>query len=274
MFTRSTSYGKSIDLLSSILSCILLALPVQASESIEGYLDLPLEDLLSMEVTSVSKKKQRLNEAAAAIFVITQEDIRRSGVTSIPEALRLAPGVQVARFDSNKWAISSRGFNGQFANKLLVLMDGRSVYTPSYSGVYWDVQDTLLEDIERIEVIRGPGATLWGANAVNGVINIITKFASDTQGGLVSLGVGDEEKGFAGFRYGAEMNQFTQGRFYAKYFERDSYVMEADGSDAGDDWESLRAGFRLDGTPSEYDSWTLQGDVYQEDADQRVVGQR
>ena len=133
---------------------------------------LTFDDLMNLEITSVSKKAQKVSEAAAAIFVITNEDIRRSGVTSIPEALRMVPGLQVARIDANKWAITSRGFNDRYANKLLVLMDGRSVYTPLYSGVYWDIQDTLLEDIERIEVIRGPGATLWGANAVNGVINI------------------------------------------------------------------------------------------------------
>ena len=152
---------------------ILISVMAEATEndtaSLDSYLDMNIEELLSMEVTSVSKKKQRLSESAAAIFVITHDDIRRSGVTSIPEALRLAPGIQVAKIDNAKWAISSRGFNTQFVNKLLVLIDGRSVYTQSYSGVYWEDQDTLLEDVDRIEVIRGPGATLWGANAVNGV---------------------------------------------------------------------------------------------------------
>ncbi len=222
MHTRSRIKDKTVVLVSTLLSSILLANPVQASGSMDNYLDLPLEDLLSMEVTSVSKKKQRLTEAAAAVFVITQEDIRRSGVTSIPEALRLAPGIQVAKIDANKWAISSRGFNTQFVNKLLVLIDGRSVYTPSYSGVYWDAQDTLLEDIDRIEVIRGPGATLWGANAVNGVINIITKQAGDTQGGLMVAGTGNEEKAIAGLRYGAELNANTHGRVYLKFNKRDS----------------------------------------------------
>ena len=146
--------------------------------------EMSIEDLMSMEVTTVSRKAQRLSDSAAAVFVITNEDIRRSGVTSIPEALRMVPGIEVARISANSWAVTARGFNGQFANKLLVLMDGRSVYSPIYSGVYWDVQDTLLEDVDRIEVIRGPGASLWGANAVNGVINIITRPASQTQGGL------------------------------------------------------------------------------------------
>ncbi len=222
MYTPITVKGKTIAIVSTLLSSTLLANPVQASESLESYLDLPLEDLLSMEVTSVSKKKQQLNEVAAAVFVITQEDIRRSGVTSIPEALRMAPGLQVAKIDNNKWAISCRGFNTQFANKLLVLIDGRSVYTPSYSGVYWDAQDTLLEDIDRIEVIRGPGATLWGANAVNGVINIITKLAGHTQGGRLVAGAGDEEQSFTSLRYGAELNENIHGRAYFKFNERDS----------------------------------------------------
>ncbi len=184
------------------ISAFLLSPNVYADNSVDDYLILPLEQLLSMEVTSVSKKKQSLNEVAAAIYVITNEDIRRSGVTSIPEALRLAPGIQVSRMDANKWAISSRGFNSEFSNKLLVMIDGRTVYSPSFSGVYWDAQDTMMDDIERIEVIRGPGATIWGSNAVNGVINVITKSASQTQDGLFVAGVGDEEKSFASLRYG------------------------------------------------------------------------
>jgi len=257
-------------LLSSLLSSVLLSAPVSAEESLESYLELDLEDLLSMEVTSVSKKKQRLNEVAAAVFVISQEDIRRSGVTSIPEALRLAPGIQVGRIDANKWAISSRGFTGQFANKLLVMIDGRSVYTPTFSGVYWDAQDTLLEDIDRIEVIRGPGATVWGANAVNGVINIITRHAGETQGGLLVAGAGNEEKSFASLRYGAEVASDTYARFYLKYNDRDkSYASDIYG-DAGDDWKSLRGGFRVDGQATEVDSWSLQGDLYDADENQKV----
>ncbi len=270
MYAPVIASDKSTAFLYALLSTALLAPPAQAQDSLESYLDMPLEDLLSMEVTSVSKKKQRLNEAAAAIYVITQEDIRRSGVTSIPEALRMAPGLQVAKIDSNKWAISSRGFNTQFANKLLVLIDGRTVYTPSYSGVYWDVQDTLLEDIDRIEVIRGPGATLWGANAVNGVINIITKQAGETQGGLLVAGAGNEEQAMASLRYGAKMNAYTQGRFYLKYNDRDSSYFPALDDQAGDAWQNLRGGFRLDTQASEADSWTLQGDVYAMDADQTL----
>lgn len=224
-------------------------------------LDLSLEDLLNIEVTSVAKKSQPLSEVAAAAYVITQQDIRRSGVTSIPEALRLAPGVQVARIDANKWAVSIRGSNSRFANKLLVLIDGRSVYTPLFSGVFWDVQDTVLEDIERIEVIRGPGGTLWGANAVNGVVNIITKGAGETRGGLVSAGVGTEERGFGTVRYGGALGESAHYRVYGKYFNRDGGV-ELTGADGADDWDQARAGFRLDWQASAGDAMVLQGDIY------------
>lgn len=226
------------------------------------FLNLDLQDLLSLEVSSVARRSQRVSRAAAAVFVITNEDIRRSGVTSIPEALRMAPGVQVARIDANKWAITSRGFNGRFANKLLVLMDGRSLYTPTFSGVYWDVQDTLLEDIERIEVIRGPGATLWGANAVNGVINIISKSAGDTQGSLLSAGAGNEERGFVGFRHGAKVGNVGHYRVYGKYFNRDGNSIAASGESTEDGWDALRAGFRADLMLSEEDDLSVQGDIY------------
>jgi iron complex outermembrane receptor protein len=244
-----------------ILLLLFMATLSWAKENPSDLTELPLEDLMNIEITSVSKKQQKLSDAAAAIFVITQEDIRRSGATSIPEALRMAPGVEVAHIDANKWAITVRGFNSRFANKLLILIDGRTVYSPLFSGVFWDVQDTLLEDIDRIEVIRGPGATLWGANAVNGVINIITKHAKDTQGGLVSAGTGAEEKGFGEIRYGGKFGNDTQYRFFGKYFNRDS---AADTSEhkANDGWDMLRGGFRLDSKLSALDSITLQGDIY------------
>jgi iron complex outermembrane receptor protein len=162
--------------LSGFLSVLLAGSTVaQNSQKVPDVTSMSVEDLMNLQVTSVSKHKEKLADAAAAVFVLTQEDIRRSGAKSIPEALRLVPGLEVARIDENKWAIGSRGFNGRFDNKLLVLIDGRSVYTPLFSGVYWNIQDVMLEDLDRIEVIRGPGATLWGANAVDGVINIITK---------------------------------------------------------------------------------------------------
>ena len=170
---------------------------------------LSLEELLSVEITSVSKKAEKASDAAAAVFVINQEDIKRSGATTLPEVLRMVPGLQVARIDANKWAVSSRGFNGFSSNKLLVLMDGRTMYNPLFSGVLWDTQDTMLDDIERIEVIRGPGASLWGANAVNGVINVISKHSADTQGGLLTAGTGTEENGFGSIRYGAKINDRT-----------------------------------------------------------------
>src|SRR4029077_16567006 len=167
-------------------------------------------------VTSVSKKEQKLSSVAAAIFVITQEDIRRSAATNIPDLLRMVPGLDVAQNNANTWAISARGFNLQFANKLLVLIDGRAVYTPLFGGVYWDTQDVPLEDIERIEVIRGPGATVWGANAVNGVINIITKAAADTPGGLVVAGAGTQGQAFGMVRYGGTIRGKTSYRIFTK----------------------------------------------------------
>jgi iron complex outermembrane receptor protein len=222
---------------------------------------LSVEELMDIEVTSVSKYPEKLSVAAAAVAVLTQEDIESSGFTSIPEALRLVPGLNVARLDSHTWAISSRGFNDIFANKLLVLIDGRSVYTPLFSGVFWEVQDTLLADIERIEVVRGPGATLWGANAVNGVINIITKSARDTQGLLVSSGGGTEEQGFVNLRYGVKLDENAFLRVYAKYFNRDASVLP-NGTEAHDAWDMYQGGFRLDWEPSSENSFTFQGDIY------------
>ena len=224
-------------------------------------IELSIEDLVKVKVTSVSKKPQKILEAPAAIFVITQEDIRRSGAVSIPEVLRMVPGLEVAKIDSNKWAVTSRGFNGRFANKLLVLIDGRTVYTPLFSGVYWDMKDTLLNDIDRIEIIRGPGAALWGANAVNGVINIITKEAKDTHGTMVIAGTGTEEQGFGAIRYGGMIGQDTHYRVYAKYFNRDGAV-HVSGEDAADSWDVFRTGFRMDSAMSDKDRLTLQGDVY------------
>jgi len=229
-----------------------------------------LEDLLNVEVSSVSKKMELLRKAGAAVFVISAEDIRRSGATSIPEALRMAPGVNVARINSSSWAITARGFNGRFANKLLVLMDGRSVYETSFSGVYWDVQDTMIEDIDRIEVIRGPGATLWGSNAVNGVINIITKHAVDTQGGLIVLGGGNVEQATGGLRYGATIGENTAGKVFVKYKKNKDYIDTNSGSNAGDSWDSLRGGFRIDSDLSNDDKLTVQGDTYHNNENQIV----
>lgn len=232
-----------------------------STNAVSQLASLSLEDLSNIRVSSVSKHNEKITEAPAAIYVITGEDIRRSGVTSIPEALRLAPGIEVARLDAHNWAISSRGFNDLFANKLLVLIDGRSVYTPLFSGVFWDVQDTLLEDIDRIEVIRGPGATLWGANAVNGVINIISKSAKETQGGLITAGYGTEEQGFGAVRYGGKLGDDVFYRVYAKVFNRDDSALPS-GERNNDDWRAWRTGFRTDWEPSAQNLFTVQGDAY------------
>ncbi len=226
----------------------------------DTLLDLPIEDLMKVEVTSASRRAQKLNAVSSAIFVITQDDIKRSGVTNIPDALRMAPGVQVDRIGTDRWAVSIRGFNGRFANKLQVLMDGRSVYNPIMSGTMWDQQDTLIEDIDRIEVIRGPAATVWGINSVNGVINIITKKAADTQGTLLTAGGGSFEHGFVGARYGSKINEETPFRVYAKGFTRDSTTSLA-GNSNNDQWHSARGGFRIDHSRG-IDQFTLQGDFF------------
>ena len=243
------------------LSGLLVFFTGQAIADNKDYFDMSLEELMSIQVTSASKKTQSLLDAPAAIFVINQEDIKRSGATSIPEALRLAPGLEVSRIDPGKWAISARGFNGRFANKLLVLTDGRTLYTQAFSGVYWENQDLVLEDIDHIEIIRGPGAALWGANAVNGVINIITKHSADTKGGLLTGGGGITEHGFASLRYGTQIGKDTTARAYFKGVERGSFNLL--NSKAGDgNFNNLQGGFRIDSQPTPDDSWTISGDAY------------
>ena len=238
----------------------LVALAENTSTETTDLFELSLQDLMELEVTSAAKKPQRLFETDAAIHVITQEDIRRSGATSIPEALRLAPGINVGRINGGLWSVGIRGFGGRFANKLLVLMDGRTLYTPLFGGVIWETHDTVLEDIERIEVIRGPGAALWGANAVNGVINIITKKAKDPQGTLVSVSAGDEERFSTSLRHGLKTNAGNPLRIYAKYLERDA--SQAIGGMGGqDDSRGGLAGFRWDKEDST-DNLALQGRVY------------
>jgi iron complex outermembrane receptor protein len=241
-----------------------------ADPAVEDLADLSLEQLSNIDVTSVSKKKERLIDAAASIFVITGEDIRRSGATSLPEALRLAPNLQVARSSAGQYAISARGFSNDnaLANKLLVLVDGRTVYSPIYSGVFWDQQDVLLEDVDRIEVISGPGGTLWGANAVNGVINVITKPASRTQGGLVSLGGGNDEMGGA-FRYGNAFGDSGHLRLYAKASELDN-TETAGGARLLDGWQMQQAGFRADWGRSNR-NFTVSGDAYSGKGEDRAV---
>jgi iron complex outermembrane recepter protein len=255
-------------LLQGVVPCLA------ATEGLDKYLDMDLAQLMQVTVTSVSKKAQTLGDTAAAVSVITQEDIRKAGVTSIPEALALAPGLHVARISASKWSVSSRGFGGYTSNKLLVLMDGRSLYTPAYSGTFWDVQNTLLEDIERIEIIRGPGGTIWGANAVNGVINIITKKAQATEGTLVRVRAGNGEQGAAA-REGFKIGEATLGRLYAMASNYESNILRSNISgknddDANDDWQNIQSGFRLDGKIGTENEWTLQGDVYKIDGNQIV----
>jgi len=221
---------------------------------------LSLEQLGDVEITTVSKDPQQVLKTPAAIFVISQEDIRRSGATSIPEALRLAPGVEVARVDGDHWSVAIRGLAGQFSKDLLVLIDGRSLYTPLFAGVYWDVQDVVMEDIERIEVIRGPGGTIWGANAVNGVINIITKSAESTHGAMVSLGGGNVDQGIGTVQYGGTAGKDFNYRVYATGSIR-APEYHSDGDDF-DHWRMGQTGFRADWKSGEKDSFTFQGDIY------------
>jgi iron complex outermembrane receptor protein len=233
----------------------------QQRDSVETLKHLTLDQLMNVEVMSVSRRPERLSAAPSAIQVITQDDIRQSGATSLPEALRLASNLQVAQVDARQWAISARGFNSTTANKLLVLIDGRTAYTPLFSGVFWDVQDVLLADVDRIEVISGPGATLWGANAVNGVINVITKDAKDTRGLLVSAGGGTELSGLGSARYGGGLGRKANYRIYGKAFSR-APTLRPNGQEAPDAWHMGQGGFRLDWDASAGNRLSLQGDWY------------
>ena len=228
----------------------------------DGLFDLSLEDLLSVEVTSVAKRAQPLHDAAAAIFVLNQRDIRRSGASSLPEALRLVPGLHVARIDANKWAISARGFNNRFGGKLLVLVDGRTVYNTAFTGVFWELPNLLLEDIDRIEVIRGPGSALWGANAVNGVINVVTSNAADAQGALVVAEGGTLESGRVGLRYGTQFGPATFAKFYGSGRFQGAFEL-ADGTDANGSYDIFRAGMQINSQNRESEDLTFQAEAYE-----------
>jgi iron complex outermembrane receptor protein len=243
-----------------ILVFSALATEVLAQPTVEDLKRLTLEDLISIEVSTVSRMPERTTVAPAAVYVITQEDIRRSGASSLPEVLRLAPGVQVARIDASRYAVGMRGFADRLARSMLVLVDGRAVYSPLFAGTYWEVQHTLLDDIERIEVIRGPGGTLWGANAVNGIINIVTKAAQDTQGVFVRAAAGSEPHGLLGVRFGGAAGPSFHYRIYAKAFDRGAQFQPA-GLEY-DDWRMVQSGFRGDWLLPASRSLTLQGDVY------------
>lgn len=239
----------------------------------DTYLDMDLQQLMEIIITSAAKKPQKVKDTPAAAFVITQDDIRKSGVTTVADALAMAPGLYVAKISNSRWSISSRGFPGFTSNKLLILIDGKSVYMPTYSGTFWEEQLVMLEDVDRIEIIRGPGGTLWGANAVNGVINIITKKAKDTQGNLVRAGAGTEEKAMAAGRAGMKFGDSTYGRLFISYNNHDSNSTSQPASNAGlsnasDGWSSGQLGGRIDGAIDSKKSWTIQGDIYKIDGDQ------
>lgn len=220
-----------------------------------------LEQLSKIEVTSVSKKEQKLGDTASAVYVITQEDIRNSGATSLPEVLRMVPGLDVAQINGSRWAVSARGFASQYEDKMLVLIDGRTVVDPLFTGVFWNEQDLMLEDINRIEVIRGPGATLWGSNAVNGVINVITKSSRDTQGALLTAGAGDQQRMFGAVRYGGKLGKSVSYRLYSKYFD-DGPAGTISGQPAHDSWRTSSGGFRIDAARSDRNSFVLEGQAF------------
>jgi iron complex outermembrane receptor protein len=245
--------------------CTISARP-QASTNLG---DRSLEDLMNIAVTSVSKTEETLSRTASAVFVINEDSIRNSGATNIPDLLRMVPGMDVAQINANTWAISARGLNDRFSNELLVMIDGRTAYTQTFGGVYWDVLDLPLEDIERIEVIRGPGGSIWGANATNGVINIITRKASETQKALIVGGGGNLDQGFGTLQYGGRMGGSANYRVYAKYFDQ-GRLPDATGGNANDAWSAFRSGFRLDTSLSAKDTLSVQGDLYdgREDSDE------
>jgi len=262
--------ARRVGLLASswVLACALDVQCVAAETETGSLADLSLEELSNIEITSVSKRAERLSDAAASVFVITADDIRRSGARRLPDALRLAPNLQVVQASASQYAISARGFDNN-SNKLLVLIDGRSVYTPLFAGVFWDAQDVMLEDVERIEVISGPGGTLWGVNAVNGVINIITRSAAATQGGLVPAGIGNREADGA-FRYGGPLGAEGHYRVYGMYFDQYHTMTEA-GTTKDDAWHKSQAGFRIDWSRAG-DSLTVNGNGYEGTEGQPLPG--
>lgn len=271
----------------SRLAAMLLTMwsAIAVADESDAFLDLNIQELMDVDVTSASKSAKPLSQTPAAVTVISQEDIRRSGANSVPDALRFVPGLQVAQLTNNQWSVTTRGFGGTYSNKLLVMVDGRSIYNPVYGGVYWDQQNLMLQDIDRIEVIRGPGASLWGSNAVNGIINIISKSAADTQGGLVAGGGGNQETGFGAARYGGKLGDSAWYRLYAKHNSRDNFDKVSDPTplpfgrfapanfenrDNNDRSRDSRGGFRVDWDATPQDSTTFQGDFYQGGQDRRM----
>ncbi len=264
--SRGRSSGAARLLCAAALLATGTAMPVHADDpfGVEELADLPIEELLRLNITSVQGTPTEWFRSPAAVYVITHDELRRSGARSLADALRLAPGVFVGQASSHTFSIGMRGFNGSLSAKTLVLIDGRSVYDPLIGGTYWNVQDVLLEDVDRIEVIRGPGPTLWGENAVNGVINVITRSVRDTVGTYFSAGAGTYERGFAEARYGAAISDNAWFRVYGKWFERDHLETSA-GASTHDDWAMGRGGFRLDTEGDDGFTFTLQGDIYHSD---------
>jgi iron complex outermembrane recepter protein len=270
---------RTASLILSIISALgishsTFAISVNEDIPLSTLLEMDISELMSIEVNVASRSTERLFNTPAAAYVITQEDIRRSGHRSIPELLRLVPGFHVGRIDANKWGISSRDAGNQFSKNMLILMDGRTLYSPLFNGIYWNLQDTLIEDIERIEIVRGPGGALWGANSISGVVNIVTKSATDTQDGLVYFGAGQGEmQAEAGFRQGFQIDDKTSARLYIKqrHIDHGEYLNSIEssnnnffpvGTDAYDDGQYSQLGFRLDRSPDNKSELTLQGDIY------------
>ena len=240
----------------------MMVMPSLMAQAVPGDLTkLSVEDLMNVEVTSVSKKQQKVSRVASTIFVLTEEDIQNSGARNLPDILRMVPGLDVAQINGNTWAVSARGLNGQFSSDLLVLLDGRDVYSPTFGGVFWDTFDMLLDDIDRIEIICGPGGSIWGENAVNGVINIITKKAADTKGTTLIAGGGNTYQTFGTAQFGGKLGQKTDYRVYARYFDI-AQSQAVDGGQGRDGWHTLRGGFRSDTTLTSKDNLTVQGDMY------------
>src|SRR5262249_1467230 len=232
------------------------AAPGQEQGGVSELKKMSLQDLMGVEVTTVSRQESTVGQSPAAVFVITPGDIRRSGATTIPELFRMVPGMDVARIDNNKWSIGARGFNDRFANKLLVQIDGRTLYNPLFAGVYWDAVNYPLDDIERIEIVRGPGASVWGANAVNGVINIITKSAKDTEGGQLT-GAGGNELGFATARYGGKSGKDLYYRGFVEGFGQGNQFSAE--QDPNDHWWLANSGTRFDWTKDKFNSLLFEG---------------
>lgn len=252
-----------------LLGCAAPRLAAQEPAPAPDFSALDIDELARVRITSVSRRPEPMARAAAAVTVISREDLRRSGASTLPDMLRAVPGLNVARVGARDWAVSARGFNSQLSNKVLVIVDGRTVYSPIFGGVFWDALAIPLDEVERIEVIRGPGATLWGANAVNGVINIITRSAAESDGGRIAVATGTRTPIRGGVRYGNTFGEGAAYRVYAGGRDRNA-AMLADGTDAADDWRFGQAGFRIDGAPGAQ-RWTLQGDIYDGTGDTELL---